>query len=79
MGEVVLGADGKVNMVRCHVCLKIKDKEKLLVPNLKTSKGMLGGVNVRLQNQTATWGNITCLLNHDMQRMSGSFVVGEKT
>jgi hypothetical protein len=29
--KVVLGANGKVNMVRCHVCLQIKDKERLLV------------------------------------------------
>jgi hypothetical protein len=29
--KIVLGADGKVNMVKCHVCSQIKDEEKLLV------------------------------------------------
>jgi hypothetical protein len=37
------------------------------------------GVNARLQNQITTWGNITCLLNHITQRMSGFSIVGEMT
>jgi len=40
---------------------------------------MLGGASARLQNQIAAWGNITCLLNHNMQKMNNFFVVKQKT
>ncbi len=38
----MLGADGKVNMVKCHVCSQIKDKEKLLVPKFDNFQKHVG-------------------------------------
>ncbi len=59
--------------------LYLKVKRSFWFSNLTTSKNMLGGASARLQNQIAVWGNITCLLNHNMQRMSGSSIIGENT
>jgi len=76
----VLRANGKVNMVKCCVCLQIEGRDKFLVPKFDSLQKHVGKhISARLQNQITTCGNITCLLNHNMQRMSNSFTMGEKT
>jgi hypothetical protein len=75
----MLGANGKVNMVNVVFAYKLKVERSSWFPNLTTSKNMLGSTITRLQNQIVMWGNITCLLNHNMQRMSDFSAIGEKT
>jgi hypothetical protein len=77
--EAMLGANGKVNMVNVVFACKLKVERRSWFPNSTTSKNMLGSTMTRLQNQIVMWGNITCLLNHNMQRMSDFSAIGEKT
>jgi len=61
-------------------CLHTYQKEiSSWFPNLTTSKSMLGGENVRLQDLIALWGNITCLWNHNTHKMNDCFAIGEET
>jgi hypothetical protein len=60
--EAMLGANGKVNMVKCCVCSQIE--RSFWFPSLIASKNMLRSTITRLQIQIAMWGDITCQLNH---------------
>jgi hypothetical protein len=76
--EVMVGCNGKFNMVHCKVYNEDDGRKIYWFLNLTICKNMLIGENASSHTLDLLWANISCLLVFNMPRMNGCELVGIK-
>jgi len=73
--KVVIGFDGKVNIVRCHVCTHMKGREKLLIPKFNSLQNDVNRCKCKVARSNYNMFNNIMYMstwNHNTQTMNFS-------